>query len=149
MKNKSIIIKETEIELKKLLKSSKNPKIHMLLLIKIDPQMSFTNIAKVLSKRRATIIEWQKKYKEGEIEKLLYDGRSKNGKIATIRGEVYKDLEKKLKDPETTFRTYLDIKDWLEKKHNIIIKYKTLQKFLKTKFKTKSKVARPRHQKKK
>ena len=142
-------IKEKIEELKKIFKETKNSKIHMLILKKTRPELSNEEVSSILVLPTRTFYKWQKKYNDGGLKKLLYDGRVNNGKTAAISGKVLKNLEKEVRNPNSPFTSYIQIQKWLKETQNIDIKYKALHKFMTKKLKTKLKVARPSHIKKK
>jgi hypothetical protein len=69
------------------------------------------------------------------------------GKQPTLPASLIADLERQLRRPEG-FASYQAMRVWLIKTHQITIKAKTLQKFVRRRFGARPKVARPRDIKK-
>ena len=69
------------------------------------------------------------------------------GKPVSLAPEVLASLEQALRRPEG-FASYEALRQWVARTHGAQVKYKTLYTLVRTRFKTKLKVARPSHTKK-
>lgn len=149
---KHIIVKETEQELKILLRKQpihlKN-KVQMLLVLKkSETPLSKEALAKILHINHNTAQKWRTKYCNEGIEGLLADGRI-GFKPSIISEELHQAIEKRLHSPKDAFTSYVDLIDWITK--NYIpsgINYQTINSYVKRNFGAKIKVARKSHIKK-
>lgn len=150
--SKNIIVKESELELKKLLRQQpihKKNRIQMLLVLK-KSQVSLSKIelASILKVNHNTAQKWRKSYFESGIDGLLFDGRV-GFKPSIINSEIHQAIEKKLTSPKEAFTSYIDLINWIVE--NYIpngINYHTVNKYVKRHFGAKLKVSRKSHIKK-
>lgn len=149
---KQIIIKESEQELKILLKKQPNHlknKIRMLLVLKkSDVALSKEALAKILHINHNTAQKWRTKYSKEGINGLLQDGRI-GFKPSIISPELHQAIENRLHSPKDAFTSYVDLINWITE--NYIpegINYQTINSYVKRNFGAKIKVARKSHVKK-
>ena len=149
---KQIIVKETEQELKQLMRRQpvhlKNRVQMLLVLKKSEVSLSKEALAKVLNINHNTAQKWRTKYCEGGNEGLLTDGRI-GFKPSIISKELHQEIEKKLNSPKDAFTSYVDLVNWITE--NYIpdgVNYQTINSYVKRKFGAKIKVARKSHIKK-
>lgn len=143
-----ISVKESTKQLKELLKQQPEhlrDRIRLILLIKqSDIPLGKNELAKLLGIDPNSANAWRKRYSEGGITKLLEfkRGRKKPGRITL---EIHKKIEKKLSDPNGAFRSYEELRQWLEENYLPGIKYHAVNKYIKRKFNVRLKVARKSH----
>lgn len=149
---KQIIVKETEQELKQLMRKQpvhKKNRIQMLLVLKkSEVSLSKESLAKILKINHNTAQQWRTKYSKGGIDGLLADGRI-GFKPSIISADLHKEIEKKLHSPKDAFTSYVDLVHWITE--NYIpegVNYQTINSYVKRKFGAKIKVARKSHIKK-
>lgn len=149
---KQIIVKETEQELKALLRKQplhlKN-KVQMLLVLKkSEVALSKEALAKILHINHNTAQIWRTKYCNEGIDGLLSDGRI-GFKPSIISEELHTAIEERLHSPKNAFTSYVDLIEWITE--NYIpegINYQTINSYVKRNFGAKIKVARKSHIKK-
>ena len=147
-KSVTIIVKESDKQLKELLKQQPEhlrTRIRLLMEIKQSKEsLSKNELARRLGIDPNSANKWRKYYKEGGLKKLLIfkRGRKKPGRITP---ELHKLIEKKLSDPKDAFRSYEELRQWLDENYLPGIKYHAVNKYVKRKFKVKLKVARKSH----
>ena len=144
------VINESPDELKALLKHEthrhKRQRLHALFLFASDQASSRQEVAMLLGVHRHTIGRWMDCYAAGGLSALL-DIYVPAGKAPTLPASVLADLEHQLHQPQG-FASYEAMRVWLLQMHQITIKPKTLQKFVRRRFGARPKVARPSHIKK-
>lgn len=151
-KAKEIIVKETEQELKILLKKQpihlKN-RIQMLLVLnKSEVPLGKEALAKILHINHNTAQKWRTKYSKEGINGLLYDGRG-GFKPSIISRELHEAIEKRLHSPKDAFTSYVDLIGWITENYMPEgINYQTINSYVKRNFGAKIKVARKSHIKK-
>ena len=94
-----------------------------------------------------SINKWRRMYIAGGLAPLLVHGRI-GFKKSLINAEEHKTIEKKLNDPKTELRGYIELQDWLNNKFNKEFKYITLVKYTQRHFGSKIKAARKSNVKK-
>ncbi len=138
-------IRETEDELKKLLRKEKTgsgkERIQLLYLLKTKKAKTITQASELLGRNRVTVQKWLAKYRKGGLENLKKKASSP-GRRRKIPACVEQALAKKLQEPEG-FESYGEICQWLENKFGIIAKYKTVHSLVYYKLKASPKIARP------
>jgi transposase len=146
---KQIIVKETEQELKALMR--KQPvylrnRLEMLLVLKKSKVLlSKESLARILKINHNTAQKWRTKYINGGIDALLSDGRI-GFKPSIISAELHQAIEERLHSPKDAFTSYVDLMQWITE--NYIpegINYQTINSYVKRKFGAKIKVARKSH----
>jgi len=144
----SITVKETLLELKRLLKISATHhslKIRMLIEIKkSDVALSKNELAGRIGVNHNSIQTWRAKYQKEGINGLLTDGRV-GFKPSIISTTAHKKIGTKLNAPEAAFTSYKQLHEWVEK--NLIngVNYNSLRHYVKRHFGAKLKVPRKSH----
>jgi transposase len=138
-------IKESEAELKQLLRAQKSAsdkeRIHLLYLLKSQKAQTVQDAAGVLGRNRVTLQEWMSRYREGGLENLLHT-KPRTGRPRAIPEWAARALENRLQEPEG-FNSYGEICQWLETQLNIRATYSTVYKLVHDRLKASPKVARP------
>lgn len=151
-KSKIISVKESEVELKKLLRQQpihlKN-RVQMLLVLKgSEYSLSKNELSKILNINHNTAQRWRKTYCEKGIDGLLSDGRI-GFKPSIINSEIHQAIEQRLTSPKDAFTSYIDLINWIVENYLPQgINYHTVNKYVKRHFGAKLKVARKSHSKK-
>lgn len=147
--SKKIIVTESELELKKLMRQQpihKKNRIQMLLILKKNERsLSKIELAAILKVNHNTAQKWRKAYFEKGIEGLLFDGRI-GFKQSIINNEIHQAIEQRLTSPKDAFTSYVDLINWIIE--NYIpegINYHTVNKYVKRHFGAKLKVSRKSH----
>jgi transposase len=150
--SKNIIVTESELELKKLIRQQpihKKNRIQMLLILKKNERsLSKIELAAILKVNHNTAQKWRKAYFEKGIDGLLFDGRI-GFKQSIINNEIHQAIEQRLTSPKDAFTSYVDLINWIVE--NYIpegINYHTVYKYVKRHFGAKLKVSRKSHIKK-
>src|SRR5262245_9643282 len=110
-------IKESLPELKKILRAQPEhlrDRVRMLLVCKQSGQTLSKNfLANFIGVNHNTIQNWRRRYIEGGIRKLL---QFKKGgyKPSLISSAAHKAIERKLKSPHSSFRSYKEIHGWID-----------------------------------
>lgn len=149
---KKIIVKESEKELKTLLRKQpvhlKN-RIQMLVVLKRNEVgLSKQSLAKILKINHNTAQEWRSKYSKAGVEGLLSDGRV-GFKPSVISTELHLAIKERLYSPKDAFTSYVDLIQWITQNYMPDgVNYQTVNSYVKRKFGAKIKVARKSHIKK-
>ena len=145
-------IKESESQVKKLLKSSIPliiPRLHALLIFKRHEKEGIAKriVADQIGVNHNSIQTWRSAYIEGGIKLLMSHSNTgyKPSKINKVQEEA---LSKQLKNPENGMVGFIELLDWFNKTFQTDINYKTFHGFVVRKFDAKIKVARKTHIKK-
>lgn len=145
-----IKITETSNELSLMLtrlKTARNlPRIQMLYWLKTGQVSTRKELVKLTGHHEATITRWLNLYRQGGIKQLL-EIKKAPGKSALISGKPLEALKENLSEP-TGFRSYGEVKDWLEENYGVKAAYQTVHKTVKYKLGGKLKTPRPSHLKK-
>ena len=149
---KTFIIKESESDIKKLIKSSNamiGKRLHALLLFKQNEQagISKRQVAEAIGVDPNSVQTWRTAYIKGEIESLMSHSNIgyKPSKITKQQEEL---LQAKLSDPFNGIVGFVELLDWFNKTFETEINYKTFHGFVVRKFKAKIKTSRKSHVKK-
>ncbi len=149
---KPFTIKESESEIKKLIKSSPvmiGKRLHALLVFKHheDTGISKRQVADEIGVNHNSVQTWRTYYIKGGINSLMSHSNIgyKPSKINQLQEKV---LEKKLSDSANGIVGFNELLDWFNKTFKTEINYKTFHGFVVRKFKAKIKVARKSHVKK-
>jgi transposase len=126
--------------------SHKQPRLHMLYLLATRQARDRQEVARLLGVHRNTISRWLARYAVGGLDALLATS-APPGKPVSLAPAVLASLEQALRRPEG-FASYEVLRQWVRQTHGVEVKYKTLYTLVRTRFKTKLKVARPSHTKK-
>lgn len=149
---KILTIKETEKEIKKLLKQSIpfiGQRLRVLLILKQNEEFGISKreVAKQANVDPNSVQKWRTLYSNGGIEGLIK--HKKTGfKPSVFNLEEHNELQTILNNPENGLQGYVELKDWLEKKTGKTFKYNTLLYYCIRNFKSSVKVARKSHVKK-
>lgn len=145
-------IRESESELKRLMKSSRPmiaKRLHALLVFKRyeDVGISKRLVADAIGVNHNSIQTWRTLYIEGGI-KLLMSHCNIGYKPSVINDEQEQALKKQLNNPQNGMVGFIELLDWFNKAFNKEVNYKTFHGFVVRKFKAKIKTARKVHIKK-
>ena len=146
---KTFKIKESEIELKKLLRSSSPiiaKRLQTLLVFKKHEETGISKriLADEIGVNHNSVQTWRSLYVNGGIKALM--GHKNIGyKPSLIKGEQEKLLKKELNNPQNGFVGFIELLDWFNKTFKTEINYKTFHGFVVRRFKAKVKVARKTH----
>ena len=145
-------IKESESDLKKLLKTSQpiiSKRIQAMLVFKRheDTGVSKRIVADQIGVNHNSIQTWRRQYIQGGI-KMLMSHSNIGYKPSKINSEQEQALKEKLNNPHNGIVGFIELLDWFNKTFQTEIKYKTFHGFVVKKFNAKIKVARKSHVKK-
>lgn len=149
---KIFTIKETESEIKKLLKSS-NPmiakRLHALLVFKRNEHCGISKrlVSEETGVNHNSVQTWRSLYIEGGI-KMLMSHSNTGYKPCLINSDQEQVLKNVLDNPHNGIVGFIELLDWFNKTYQTSINYKTFHGFVVRKFKAKIKVARKSHVKK-
>lgn len=149
---KTFTIKESESELKKLIKNSPAmvaKRLQALLVFKRnqDHGVSKRLVADEIGVNHNSVQTWRSRYVDGGIEMLM--SHSNIGyKPSKINDEQEQAIKKQLNDPHNGMVGFIELLDWFNKTFQTEINYKTFHGFVVRKFNAKIKVARKAHIKK-
>jgi transposase len=124
----------------------KKPRVQMLYLLASRQAHTRQDVARLLGVHRNTISRWLALYATGGLAALLAT-YIPVGKPVSLAPAVLASLEQALHRAEG-FASYEALRLWVRRTHGVEVKYKTLYTLVRTRFKTKLKVARPSHTKK-
>ncbi|MEG4352565.1 helix-turn-helix domain-containing protein [Microcoleus sp. LAD1_D3] len=146
-----IDIRETEEELKALLRREKNAhrheKLQVLYGLKTQTVETVLSAAVRLGKHRTTVQRWLSSYREGGIEELLLQ-KPRSGRPRIMNPETVERLSKELLEPEG-FSSYKDVHQWLTSCCEVKVAYRTVHQWVRYRLKGKLKVPRPVSEKRK
>lgn len=146
---KTFKIKETETELKKLIKSN-NPmiskRLQALLVFKQNQANGISKrlVADEIGVNHNSIQTWRSLYIEGGI-KMLMSHSNTGYKPSKITDEQEQALREQLNDPHNGMVGFIELLDWFNTNYKTSINYKTFHGFVVRKFKAKIKTARKTH----
>lgn len=149
---KTFKIKQSESELKKLIKNSRPmiaKRVQALLIFKRneDSGISKRLVADEIGVNHNSVQTWRTLYIEGGIKKLMF--HSKTGyKPSKITDEQELALKEQLNNPLNGMAGFIELLDWFNKHFKTELNYKTFHGFVVRKYKAKIKVARKSHVKK-
>lgn len=149
---KTFRIKESESEIKKLIKSSNimiGKRLHALLVFKQHEQsgISKREAANHVGVDQNSVQTWRTIYINEGIEGLMVHANT-GYKPSKINSGQEKALKKKLDDPANGIVGFTELLDWFNTTFKAEINYKTFHGFVVRKFKAKIKTARKSHVKK-
>jgi transposase len=142
-------IKESENDLKKLIKSS-NPmiakRLHALLIFKRHEQEGISKriVADQIGVNHNSIQTWRSLYIREGVE-LLMSHSNIGYKPSKITKKQEKALSRQLNNPHNGIVGFIELLDWFNTTFKTTINYKTFHGFVVRKFKAKIKVARKVH----
>ena len=145
-------IKESESELKRLMKNSQPmiaKRLRALLIFKRneDSGISKRIMADEMGVNHNSIQSWRSLYIKGGI-KMLMSHSNIGYKPSKINAEQEQALKNQLNNPKNGMVDFIELLDWFNKTFQTSINYKTFHGFVVRKFNTKIKVARKTHVKK-
>ncbi len=149
---KTFTIKETETEIKKLIKKS-NPmikkRLQALLIFKLNEVSGISKrlVSDEIGVNHNSVQTWRSLYIKGGI-KMLMSHSNIGYKPSKINTEQEEALRKKLEDPFNGIVGFIELLDWFNTTFDTTINYKTFHGFVVRKFNAKIKVARKSHIKK-
>lgn len=149
---KTFTIKESESELKKLMKNSHpmiSKRLHALLVFKRNEEIGISKrvVADEIGVNHNSVQAWRTLYIEGGI-KLLISHSNIGYKPSKINNEQEQVLAKQLNNPHNGIVGFIELLDWFNETFQTSINYKTFHGFVVRKFNAKIKVARKTHIKK-
>ena len=124
----------------------KKPRLHMLYLLAPRQAQDRQDVARLLGSYRHTVGRGLARDAAGGLEALLATYVSP-GKPVSLAPAVRASLEQALRRPKGV-ASYDALRQWMAQTHTVQVNYKTLYTLVRTRFKTKLKVPRPRHTKK-
>jgi len=143
-------IKETGEEIRERLKTERHSKrqnrLQALYLLVTRQANSRAEVAAMLGKNRNTISDWLSLYETEGLEKLL-EIYKPSGAQTKISEAALEDI-KAILESEKGSRTYKEIHQMVENKHQIKIHYSNVHHLVRYKLEAKAKVPRPSNQKK-
>jgi transposase len=126
--------------------SHKKLRLQMLYLLASGQAHSRQDVAHVLAVHRNTIGRWLAIYAAGGLDALLAT-YVPAGKPISLAPGVLASLEQALYRPDG-FASYEALRQWVRQTHGVEVKYQTLYRIVRTRFRAKLKVPRPSHTKK-
>lgn len=149
---KTFVIKESESEIKKLIKNSNSmiaKRLHALLIFKRNQSSGISKrlVADEIGVNHNSIQTWRSLYIKGGI-KMLMSHSNTGYKPSKINAEQELALKEKLNNPQNSIVGFTELLDWFENTFQTNINYKTFHGFVVRKFNAKIKVARKSHIKK-
>jgi transposase len=149
---KTFTIKESESEIKKLMKLSPPmiaKRLQALLVFKRNEESGISKrlVASEIGVNHNSVQTWRALYVEGGISKLM--AHSNTGyKPSKINAEQEQGLKNKLNNPHNGIVGFVELLDWFNSTFQADINYKTFHGFVVRKFNAKIKAARKSHVKK-
>jgi transposase len=126
--------------------SHKKLRLQMLYLVASGQAHTRQDVAHLLGVHRNTIGRWLAIYVAGGLDALLAT-YVPAGKPISLAPGVLASLEQALYRPDG-FASYEALRRWVRQTHGVEVKYKTLYRIVRTRFRAKLKVPRPSHTKK-
>jgi transposase len=126
--------------------SHKKLRLQMLYLLASGQAHTRQDVAHLLGVHRNTIGRWLAIYAAGGLDALLAT-YVPAGKPISLAPGVLASLEQVLYRPGG-FASYEALRQWVRQTHGVEVKYKTLYRLVRTRFRAKLKVPRPSHTKK-
>ena len=150
--SKKMVIKETEKEIKNLLKQSIpfiGQRLKVLLILKQNEEtgISKREVAKLALVDPNSVQKWRTLYLNAGIDGLLK--HKKTGfRPSVFSQEEHLKIKEKLNDPQNGLQGYVELKEWIENESGKVFNYNTLLYYCIRNFKSSVKVARKNHVKK-
>ncbi len=146
---KTFKIKESESELKRLIKDSHlmiAKRLHALLVFKRSENSGVSKrfVADEIGVNHNSVQAWRSLYIKGGI-KLLMSHSNIGYKPSKINKEQEQALSEQLNNPHNGMVGFIELLDWFNNTFKTDINYKTFHAFVVRKFKAKIKVARKMH----
>jgi len=124
----------------------KKPRLQMLYLLAAGQAQTRQDVAHLLGVHRNTIGRWLAIYAAGGLAALLAT-YIPAGKPVSLVPAVLASLEQALRRPAGV-ASYEALRQWVRQTHGVEVKYTTRYGIVRTRFRAKLKVPRPRHTKK-
>lgn len=148
---KSLTVTESEETLKNLLRSCRDfqiqKRIKCLLLLKERRFSKRIELSDHLCIGYSSLKRWLHTYRDQGLDAFLCKNVS-TGRPSVISSELNDALKEKVYSDTESFSSYLEVKEWVKKKHNQELPYQTLREYLIRNFRTKLKSPRKFHHKK-
>lgn len=149
---KAFMIKESEIEIKKLMKNSNSmiaKRLHALLVFKRNEDIGISKrqVSDEIGVNHNSVQTWRSLYIKGGI-KMLMSHSNFGYKPSKINDDQEQALKRQLENPHNGMVGFIELLDWFNKTFETTINYKTFHGFVVRKFNAKIKVARKSHIKK-
>jgi len=126
-----IEIRETESELKAVLREEKDAtrheKLQVVYWLKTKTVETVLSVAVRLGKHRTTIQRWLSSYREGGIEKLLFQ-KPRSGRPRIMNPETVERLSNQLPEAEG-FSSYKEVHQWLTSCCEVKMAYRTVHQW--------------------
>ena len=146
----SIEVEQSEQELEQLLQEQTNWQLkerrQVLYLLKRSEALSITQVAKVIGKHRGTVQRWLAMYRDGGLDALLAVKKSP-GRPSVIPGWAVASLKRRLQQPDSGFKSYIEVQQWLEDTLAVKAEYRTVHELVRYRLKAKLKAGRPTNSK--
>ena len=124
------IVKESEAEIKRLIKSTPahlSPRLRMLLICKkSETSLSKTELASLIGVNHNSV-------------------QKKGNRPSVVSGELHEQIKLRLYNPKEAFRSYKELQQWIDAHFIKGINYFTVNSYVKRHFGAKLKVARKSH----
>jgi len=130
-----------EKSLKQAKSATQKERLQMLWWLKTGQVNQHQQLSKRLGRSPACITRWLSQYRSGGLKQLL-EVKTAPGAEPKIQGEVLHKLQARLK-LEEGFSSYGEIVEWLKLECGLVLKYNTVNRFVREKLKAKLKVPRP------
>lgn len=149
---KILLIKETEKEIKNLIKQSIpfiGQRLRVLLILKQNEKVGISKreVAKLAGVDPNSVQNWRTLYLNTGIEGLIQ--HQKTGfKPSVFTANEHNMLEAKLNNPQNELQGYVELQGWIQKETGKTFNYNTLLYYCIRNFKSSVKVARKSHVKK-
>lgn len=144
-------IKETEEELREMLKSERQVKkqnrLQALYMVVLKQAKSRSKVSQMLGFNRNSISEWFRLYEEGGVEKMLQIYKP-SGVKSKVPESAIEEITEILKT-EKGFRTYKEIHQLVVNKYDAEVGYSTVHNIVRYKLEAKAKSPRPSNPQKK
>jgi transposase len=149
---KTFKIKESEIEIKKLMKNSRPmiaKRLQALLVFKRNEDVGISKrlVSDAIGVNHNSVQAWRGLYIKGGI-KMLMSHSNIGYKPSKINEEQEEAIKKQLENPHNGMVGFVELLDWFNKTFETTLNYKTFHGFVVRKFNAKIKVARKSHIKK-
>ena len=141
-------LKETQQDLEKLSEQQTNPqlkeRLQVLYLLKLPKALNISQIAKVVGKHRGTVQRWLASHRVLVLDSLLKIKQSP-GRKRVIPAWAVASLQRRLEQPEDSFKSYIQVQQWLENTLGVKAEYRTVHELTHYRLKAKLKAGRPTH----
>jgi transposase len=150
MRKKPPQIKESVEDLHQLVKREKDvqkrQRVQALYLLKSGQARSRLEVAAMVAVHRHTVGAWLERYEQGGLAELLTVNKPP-GQAPSVTGAALQALKKRLAQRDG-FASYREIQTYLEREHQIKLRYSSVHALVRYRLGAKPKSPRPSHQKK-